>query len=415
MIKPILKYLFLLVIFYSVTVFPDNLAKKDSVITITISSVGDLMCHSPQYEYAKVSKDSFNFNPVYREVFKYFRQFDFVFGNLETVTAGSHRGYSGYPFFNTPDEYITALKNAGFNLLTTANNHSLDKGESGLLRTIDQIKKNKLHYNGTFTSQRDRDSIRIFDIKGIKIAFLAYTYGTNGIPIPKGKSYLINMIDFNLIESDIKTARETGAEIILVHYHFGQEYKREPDVYQREVVNKTISFGADIIIGGHPHVIQPVDYFKNKSEKLDSGFVAYSLGNFISNQRWRYSDAGVILNIELTKNLTTNEIKISDVTYIPTWVFKKTTDRGNEYVILPLLPDDKSSIDNYLSSTDRNNMKEAFNDTYEVLAQYTKEINLYKFRSMILADVEPKPLEMMKGQNLKVKSQKIFEIKTSDF
>jgi poly-gamma-glutamate capsule biosynthesis protein CapA/YwtB (metallophosphatase superfamily) len=410
-----ISLMFFIVVYLSTYIQIYAFGKNDSLVTITISAVGDLMCHSPQYEYAKAGKDSFNFNPVYREVFKYFRQSDFVFGNLETVTAGVSRRYSGYPFFNTPDEYITALKNAGFNLLTTANNHSLDKGETGLLRTIEQLKENNLHYNGTFNSQRDRDSIRIFDIKGIKIAFLAYTYGTNGIPIPKGKSYLINMIDFNLIESDIKTAKENGAEAVLVHYHFGQEYKREPDAYQKEVVDKTISFGADIIIGGHPHVIQPVDYFKTKSGKLDSGFVAYSLGNFISNQRWRYSDAGVILNIVLTKNLVTNEINISDVTYIPTWVFKGTTNRGNEYVIMPLLPDHKSSNNDYLSPADLNSMKEAFNDTYEILTRYTKEINLYKFRPMILADVEPKPLEMMKSQNSKVKSQKIFETKTFEF
>src|SRR4030067_744270 len=287
--------------------------KKDSTITIRISVVGDLMCHSPKYNYAHVEGDSFDFNPVYREVKKYFLQSDFVFGNLETVTAGASKGYSGYPFFNTPDEYITALYNAGFHLLTTSNNHSLDRGEAGVLRTIEQIKKNGLLYNGTFTSKEDRDLIRVVDIKGIKISFLAYTFGTNGIPVPKGKSYLINLIDFDLIKSDIEKARKLGAEIVLVHYHFGDEYKREPSSFQKEVVLKTIFYGADIIIGGHPHVLQPTQFYKSKEGRLDTGFVAYSLGNFISNQRDRYKDAGVIMNIEITKNLNSTAIYISDV------------------------------------------------------------------------------------------------------
>ncbi len=167
--------------------------------TITISVVGDLMCHSPQFNYARVGKDSFDFNSVYREVKKYFGESDFLFGNLETVTAGNKKPYSGYPFFNTPDEFITALANAGFDLLSTANNHALDQSEAGVRRTIEQLKKNDIAYNGTFLSQEDRDSIRVFDIKGIRVAFLAYTFGTNGIAVPKGKSYLINLIDYTKI------------------------------------------------------------------------------------------------------------------------------------------------------------------------------------------------------------------------
>ena len=369
---------------------------KDSVVTARISVVGDLMCHSVQYNYAKVDKDSFDFNPVYREVKKYFGESDFVFGNLETVTAGKSEGYSGYPFFNTPDNYITALYNAGFHLITTSNNHSLDKGEAGLLRTIEQLKRNHLLYNGTFTSKEDRDLVRVIDIKGIKIVFLAYTYGTNGIPVPKEKSYLINLIDFDLIKSDIEKARKLGADVVLVHYHFGEEYKREPVAYQREVVLKTISFGADIIIGGHPHVLEPVQFFKTNDGRLDTGFVAYSLGNFFSNQRWRYSDAGAILNIEITRNFRSTAIYISNISYIPTWVYKGTTDRGNEYVVLPLFPNYKSSIDKYLTSSDLTNMLQAFDDTNETLKKYSSEINLYREKPLLIADIEPRGFEVFR-------------------
>jgi poly-gamma-glutamate synthesis protein (capsule biosynthesis protein) len=276
------------------------------------------MCHSVQFNYARAGKDSFDFNPVYREIKKYLIFSDFLFGNFETVTAGKSRGYSGYPFFNTPDAFVAALKNAGFGLLTTSNNHALDRGEKGLLRTIELINKYGLNYNGTFSSQRDRDSLRIFNIKGIKIAFLAYTYGTNGNPVPKEKPYVINLIDLNLVERDIGKARAEGADIVLVHYHFGEEYQREPSDYQKDIVRKTIKYGADIIIGGHPHVIQPADFFKTSGGGLDTGFVIYSMGNFISNQRWRYSDGGVILNINLSKDFRNDSVFISGVTYIPT-------------------------------------------------------------------------------------------------
>ena len=367
--------------------------QEDSVVTAKISVVGDLMCHSTQFNYARVEKDSFDFNPVFREVKKYFKQSDFVFGNLETVTAGKSKGYSGYPLFNCPDEYITALYNAGFNFITTSNNHSLDQGKAGLLRTINVLKKNHLLYNGTFTSQRDRDSIRIINIKGIKIAFLAYTYGTNGIPVPDGKSYLINLIDFDLIKSDIEKAKGFGADVVLVHYHFGGEYKREPVTYQKEVVSKTIAFGADIIIGGHPHVLQPVQFFKTNNGDLDTGFVAYSMGNFISNQRWRYSDAGPILNIEITKNFIDNTVHISDVTYIPTWVFKGITNRGNEYVILPLLSDYVSTIDRYITASDQSCMLQALDDTNGILKRYCNNISLYK-SNLLITDIKARGMEV---------------------
>src|SRR5690606_38044174 len=147
----------------------DTSQTPDSIVTITIAAAGDLMCHSVQYQYAMVNPDSFDFNPVYREVKDYLSQPDFTFGNLETVMAGKSKGYSGYPFFNTPDDFIPALKNAGFDLLTTSNNHSLDQGEFGLRRTLEVLNKYNINYNGTFVSKEDRDSLRIFNIKGIKI------------------------------------------------------------------------------------------------------------------------------------------------------------------------------------------------------------------------------------------------------
>jgi poly-gamma-glutamate capsule biosynthesis protein CapA/YwtB (metallophosphatase superfamily) len=350
------------------------LEHRDSLTNVTISIVGDLMCHSVQFNYARVEADSFDFSGVFREVNKYLSSSDFTYGNLETVLAGKSKSYSGYPFFNTPDAFLDAVKNAGFDLLVTANNHALDQGEKGILRTIKKMNEIGINHTGTFISQRDRDSVRIVNLKNIKLAVLAYTYGTNDIPVPKGKNYLINLIDFDLIESDIAKARKDGAEIVLVNFHYGEEYKREPVTFQNEVVNKTIEAGADIIIGGHPHVIQPVNYFKTDSAKLDTGFVAYSMGNFISNQRWRYSDAGLILNIQLVKNRNTDSIYIKNVSYVPTWVFKGSTENKKEYIILPSTLSSEDSVMNFLTKTDQQNMQRAFNDTKYILTKYNSNI-----------------------------------------
>jgi poly-gamma-glutamate synthesis protein (capsule biosynthesis protein) len=275
-----------------------------------------------------------------------------------------------------PDEFVAAVKSAGFNLVTTSNNHALDDGEYGLLRTISTIKNTGLYYSGTFTSQRDRDSIRIFNIKGIKLALLAYTYGTNGNPVPKKKPYLINLIDTMQIRKDINISRKIGADIVLVYFHFGTEYKRTPTDYQKIIVEKTIADGADLIIGGHPHVIEPASFFKTSGGRLDTGFAAYSMGNFISNQRWRYSDAGVILKIILKKNLNNGTISILKVTFLPTWVFKGKIKNKNEYEILPAADTLNQVFLTDMSNDEKRKMLQAYDDTKYILTKYTGNISV---------------------------------------
>lgn len=340
-----------------------NYTFKDSVYTATIAVVGDLMCHSVQYNYARRGVDTFDFTPVYRYVSDFLKGADLAFGNLETVTAGKEKGYSGYPFFNSPDDYISALKAAGFDLLTTSNNHSLDQGETGTIRTIKNLISERIGYNGTFLNTYDRDSVRIINVNGIRIAFLAYSYGTNGIPVPKGKHYIINLIDTLLIKSDIERTKLLKPDIILVHYHFGEEYQRQPSYFQKQIVKKTIDYGADVIIGGHPHVLQPAEFIKGYNN-LDSAFVIYSIGNFFSNQRKRFTDAGIILHLNIEKNISAGKTKISSVYITPTWVFRGSTGRGNEYVIIPYGSED--SLDFKLSSENIYRMEQAFNDTKEM-------------------------------------------------
>ena len=335
---------------------------SDSLKSVTISFVGDLMCHSPQMDFARVSKDSFDFKPAFREVKKNLSVSDLTIGNLETTIAGKENHYSGYPFFNSPAEYLDALKDAGFDLLLTANNHCLDRGKIGILSTVDKIRSAGMNSIGTYKSQRDRDSIRIFEINGIKLAVLAYTYGLNGNYLSKNEKFLVNVIDTNLIKLDIQSARKKNADVVLVYFHFGEEYQRKPNSFQREVTKFAINCGADLIIGSHPHVIQPLEYFTSDKNKIGEGIVAYSLGNFFSNQRWRYSDAGVILNIALTKNISSGTIKLSFVSVQPKWVFKGRSENKNEFVILPA-DTTISTVNNFLMETDRQKLLQADNDT----------------------------------------------------
>lgn len=344
-----------------------NNSSIDDFVKIKITVVGDLMCHSVQYKYAQIEVDSFDFTPTFKYVQKYFDESDFLIGNLETVTAGKEKGYSGYPFFNSPDDFITSLKKVGFDFLFTSNNHSLDKGKDGILRTIKILNENQIHYTGTFQSQNDRDSIRIFNINGINIAFISYSYGTNGNPIPKGYNFLINLIDTLQIKQDILSARMKGSEIVFVYFHFGNEYQKSPNTYQKNIVKKTIEYGADIIVGSHPHTIQPYELFKTNNGKIDTGLIAYSLGNFISNQRWRYSDAGVILNIELTKNIINNSIFISNINFIPTWVYKGEINDKKEYLILPCEIAYNDTIPSFLDSQSIIKIKQADSDTKKIL------------------------------------------------
>ncbi|BDQ01787.1 CapA family protein [Ignavibacterium sp.] len=383
MIKTVLLITSLLIsYFFSISHFElkinQSLVATDSIVTIRIAVVGDLMCHSPQYNYAKVAKDSFDFNPVYRFVKPYLEHADFTFGNLETVIGKKGSTYSGYPRFKSPKEYVSALSQNGFDFVCFANNHTLDQSEAGVYTTIETLIRNNLGYTGAFQSQCDRDSIRIFKLNEIKIAFLAYSYGTNGSLIPKGKKYLINLIDLELIQKDILKARENGAELVLVNYHFGNEYQRIPSEFQKAVVNKTIEFGADLITASHPHVIQPAEFFKTQKAKLDTGIVAYSLGNFISNQRNRFTDAGVILYLNLEKNLKSNQIKISSIEYLPTWVFKGRTERGNEYLILPINDETFYQELPFLTEIDKAKIKQAKSDTDEIITYYTQNVKLYR-------------------------------------
>ncbi|MBM4172162.1 MAG: CapA family protein [Ignavibacteria bacterium] len=344
-----------------------NDSTKNSIQTIQLSFVGDIMCHSPQFEFARIGKNSFDFKPAFREIKKFLSKSDFTFGNLETVILGGNEKLSGYPLFNSPPELLDAVKDAGIDFLFTSNNHCNDKGIRGIENTINHIRERGIGQHGTFLSKSNRDSSLIISINEFNIGILSYTYGLNGNYLPKEKIYMASLIDTNQVKFDIDKFSQHKLDCILIYYHFGNEYSRKPSNYQKELVKKTFEYGADIIIASHPHVIQPFEYFIKDKGKMDKGFVAYSLGNFISNQRWRYSDSGIILDLQLTKSTLTDSVWISKVDFTPTWVFKGKTSNGNEFIILPSDTSKLNPIPNFIQKEDLFRLNQSFNDAHNII------------------------------------------------
>jgi len=409
----VLIILFLYLIFepvQSVKMYDKNakaeVIKKDSIVSLSITTTGDLMCHSSQFQLAKQTDGSYDFLPVYSLVKEYLAASDFTIGNLETVLGGTSKNFSGYPQFNSPNEYADALKKVGFDALITTNNHSYDYLDTGIKRTLDELNNRNIPAVGTFYSPSDRDSIRIFRVKGVKIALLAYTAFSNN-PVAVAKRFSINFIDSALLAKDIKKARTIGAELVLVNFHWGIEYKRFPSDYQKNVTQYAASLGADIIFGGHPHVLQPVEFLPSKDGVgLDSCFVIYSLGNFISAQNKRYTDAGLMLTLQLAKNLTTNKIYIQHTDYVPTWVFKGIVNGKSQYLIFPafaaeakeypltmkhLVPEEIK----FLSETNLQKMKQAGEDTKEILTYYAKNLRNVAWKQAVKIDsIKTSPLKI---------------------
>ncbi len=295
--------------------------------TITLAVVGDLMCHSQQFERAQTA-NGFDFRPAFEPVKKYLSDADMTFGNLETVTAGSEAKFTGYPMFNSPVELLDGLKHVGFDVLTTANNHSLDRRYLGVERTLDELDKRGMLHAGTARSVEERNTPLIIPIGRLKMGVLAYTYGTNGIPIPVGKEFCVNLIDTVQMEKDIQQTRAAGAEAIAVFIHWGLEYQRFPNEQQQKIARFLHEKGVMLTFGSHPHVLQPTEVMAWGDV---ANFTIYSLGNFISAQRKQYTDCGMIIRVKLIRDRSSGSVSFGKMDYIPTYV---STSKG--FRVLPV-------------------------------------------------------------------------------
>ena len=330
----------------------NNSEETPTDTTFTLTAIGDIMCHNTQYIDAYNDETGeYDFSYVFDDISLYTKTADICVGNLETTFAGEDVGYSSYPTFNTPDSLAYELKDIGVDVLSTAGNHALDKGFNGLSRTIDVLNDADISHLGTYKSKEEQDKTLIKYVKGIKIAFVNFTYGTNGIPIPSDKPYCVNLIDENLMKEQIDRAKEEEPDIIIACMHWGTEYKTTPSSTQEQLADFLFKNGVDIILGTHPHVLEPME---KRTVTLDDGstkdgFVIYSLGNFIADQNAEYTRDSIILNIDITKH-TDGKITIDNYEYVPIYMYKDTSKKKQKMKLLDI---NKNiyNYENYLDDT----------------------------------------------------------------
>ena len=328
----------------------NNAEPEQSDVSFTMCAIGDVMCHNTQYwdAYDK-NTNTYDFSYVFDDIRSYTSQPDITIGSLETSFAGEERGYSNYPRFNTPDALAYGLKGIGVDILSTAGNHCLDMGFSGLCRTIDVLDTAGISHLGTYKTQEERDTLLIKDVKGVKIAFINYTYGTNGIPVPSDKPFCVNLIDKDLIKKDIESAKSQNVDIIVACMHWGTEYRTTANDEQKELADFLFQNGVDIVLGNHPHTLEPME---KRTVTLDDGstkdgFIIYALGNFICDQNAENTRNSIILNLTITK-LTDGKISIDKAEYTPIYMYKNPSLSIKRMKLLDI----EKTLSNYENGTD---------------------------------------------------------------
>ncbi|CRK83290.1 CapA family protein [Neobacillus massiliamazoniensis] len=291
---------------------------KEFTEKVTIGAIGDILIHESVYKDA-FNGSKYNFDPMFGNVKGLLEKPDILTANQESIAGGTELGLSGYPSFNSPYEVLDALVHAGVDMVSTANNHSLDKGEKGIQSEIHYLDSIGLPYVGSFRNEQDQKTLRIIEKNGIKVAFLAYTFGTNGIKVPPGKDYLVNIIHQDKMKEEIGRARNQ-ADVVVMSIHWGIEYQRLPNTDQKDLAQFLANQGVDIIFGSHPHVLEPMEWIKTNDGRKT--LVVYSLGNFISGQTNDYKDIGGMATIDITKHVTAHgdSIELSNPTFYPTIV-----------------------------------------------------------------------------------------------
>jgi poly-gamma-glutamate capsule biosynthesis protein CapA/YwtB (metallophosphatase superfamily) len=294
--------------------------------TLKLVFTGDIMGHDTQIASALATgSPGYDYRPCFRYLAPYLAGADLVIGNLEVTLAGPP--YQGYPRFSSPDELADALREAGFDILVNANNHALDRGAAGLERTLGQLDARGILHTGTFTDagSRSRYYPLLVEKRGIRIALLNYTYGTNGLK--EEPPCVVNRIDRPVILADLQKAASAEPDFTIVIMHWGEEYEQTENETQRELAGFLLENGADLIVGSHPHVVQPIRGTGKGS------LVAYSLGNLISNQRDRYRDGGIAFELELVKTGTGTEV--DGHAFLPIWVYKPQKEEGTLFTLVP--------------------------------------------------------------------------------
>lgn len=311
---------------------PSPTPVPDTVITLRFT--GDIMCHDRQIAGALQKDGTYYMDDWFDPIRESLQKADLTVGNLETVFMGDEKEYTGFPKFNTPDEMADALVNAGFDVVTMANNHANDHRIEGIERTIQVLEEKGIAHTGTYAEEEDFDEQLIVDVKGIKVGILSYTDTFNSAP---KKKWHVRELDKELVKKDVAAMKKNGAEFIVCMVHWGSEYEETPGSTQERNAMMLAQAGVDAIFGHHPHVIQTAEILQ--AEMPDGTVkavpVAYSMGNFISNQQDRPRDMGVIFEVTVKKAGQTGEVTLEETAFIPTVVWRYDEDHRDMYRVLP--------------------------------------------------------------------------------
>lgn len=341
-----------------------SLQKSD---TISLLFAGDLMQHQAQIDAAR-TPGGYDYSSYFEYVKEEIGSVDWAIANLEVTLGG--KPYKGYPAFSAPDEYLYAIRDAGFNVLITANNHSLDRGKKGLERTIRLIDSLNISHTGTYITpeEREKQNPLLLEKNNFRIALLNYTYGTNGIPVTSPN--IVNYIDTAIIAKDILISKEKNPDAIIACMHWGVEYVSLPNKEQKFLSDWLLKKGVTHIIGSHPHVVQPIEV-RQDSLTGNKHLIVYSLGNFISNMSARRTNGGLIVKMELVKD---SVVRLNDCGYSLVWTARPVQSGKKNHQLLPVnTPTDSIPLNA------RNSLKIFTNDARSLFSKYNQGIKEYTF------------------------------------
>ena len=334
---------------------------------LTLIFAGDIMGHDSQIESAlQMGNGTYDYQTCFKYVKPYLTSADIAIGNLEVTFAGPP--FKGYPAFSSPDALAVALKDAGFDILVNANNHAIDRGQKGLERTLEVLDSLGIVQTGVFRNPAERrmEYPLVVEKNNIRLAILNYTYGTNGIKVTPPN--IINYIDTLQIRQDLAKAASALPDFTIVMMHWGNEYERTENSLQQELAAFLLQNGADAIIGSHPHVVQPIRLYDDK-------LVVYSKGNMISNQRKRYTDGGILVQLSLEKS---DRTRLTGYQYLPIWVHKAAMERGTSFSLVPAAIDSIYYPSLQITSEDAETMRTFLQDTRENLSGVPEYPLLYE-------------------------------------
>lgn len=348
----------------------------EAPIKIVVAAVGDVIPHMSIVDSVKdAERESYDFRPVFAPVAPYLSGADYTVANLETRFAGSDVGYSGYPLFNSPISLAYALKMAGVDLLATANNHALDYGWEGITSTLDQLDSIGMAHVGTYRSPEEKATPYVVDIQGVKVAFLDYTEWLNGLTPPEEhEGYAVNELDVDAVAQEAALARLYGADIVIALVHWGDEYERQPSEDQIKLARQIHSRGVDVILGSHPHVVQPIAHFFDFEQwRVNDKYVVYSLGNFLSNQQLPGRDSGLVAYVHIEKRGL--RAYVTGISYLPVYVQRSSEQVPVQFRVLPVRPWMQPDTDTVITEDDKERMNQVWDEQRDILYRPAENIS----------------------------------------